>query len=42
MVTKEIYLSDLKEENQKEVLKFLKADEKDNFDITPLFILENE
>ena len=37
----EIYLKDLKEEVQKEVLDFLKANEGDNFDISPLFILEN-
>ena len=40
--TLEIYLSDLKEESQEEVLKFLNADKKDNFDVSPLFVLEND
>jgi len=38
----EIYLSDLKEETQEEVLRFYSYDEEEerNFDIVPLFILE--
>ena len=40
----EIYLMDLKENVQKEVLDFLeiKTSEEGNFDITPLFVLEKE
>ena len=38
----EIYLNDLKEEIQTEVLNFLNSDKNDNWDITPLFILESE
>jgi len=38
----EIYLEDLKKEKQKEVLEFYGADENDNWDISPLFILERD
>ena len=40
---KEIFLEDLKEEIQREVLDFmnLKNEAEGNLDITPLFILEN-
>jgi len=38
----EIYLNDLKEKKQTEVLNFLNSDKNDNWDITPLFILESE
>lgn len=37
----EIYLEDLKESKQEKVLKYLKAEKSDNFNVTPLFILEN-
>jgi len=37
----EIYLSDLKKEAQKEVLDLYQLKE-DNYDIAPLFVLENE
>ena len=40
----EIYLRDLNEEKQKEVLKSLnlKNEAEGNFEITPLFVLEKE
>jgi len=38
----EIYLCDLKEDKQREVLEFLKSNKEDNWDITPLFVLESE